>query len=249
MKVQQIIDEYTTKDNREITVKFSTDVESYRTINEQWVVHQLTAYIAGEPAGYLKISYIPLARWNKKFPSLLNFFMSTYFPSGKETLNWRQLSQNEKQRLLYYLVTSFGRNIRHPKWRSAPFYRIGPYEQETMINSMDDKELNVWLSIADNPKINKERAEDYIKSKNFHVDKPLVDFIRVHPEFARQHVALAMYREASKWLYSEFGLYLHASGVQSEEAVHAWTKMESLGWVIPALDGSSRKIIDPARID
>ncbi len=81
-----------------------------------------------------------------------------------------------------------------------------------------------------------DRFDDF---QSFHVDRPLVDFIRTNDGFRRQHVALALYEEAGRWM-AEKGMALHASGIQCPDdqggeltpTAEAWRKMEALGYPV-----------------
>jgi hypothetical protein len=57
--------------------------------------------------------------------------------------------------------------------------------------------------------------------KNFHVDKPIVDYIRVFDNHRRQRIAIALYEYGAKWMAKK-GMKLYASGIQSDEAQAAW---------------------------
>lgn len=53
---------YTTKDGRPITFK---ELPFNENVDERgWVVHKIEAYVGGELAGYIKLSYIPREKWD-----------------------------------------------------------------------------------------------------------------------------------------------------------------------------------------
>lgn len=68
-----------------------------------------------------------------------------------------------------------------------------------------------------------ERYEhQFEKFKEFHYDKPLVDYIRVYEPHRRKRIGAALYEKAARWLAETKGLKLYASGIQSNEAKAAW---------------------------
>lgn len=63
--------------------------------------------------------------------------------------------------------------------------------------------------------------------KNYHVNKPLVDYINVYESHRRQGIGTKLYYEAAKWCQQN-NMELHASGIQSGLAKSAWKKMETM---------------------
>lgn len=55
----------------------------------------------------------------------------------------------------------------------------------------------------------------------YHVDKPLVDYIEVNDKHKRQGIGTSLYIEAAKWCASH-NMVLHASSIQSHEAQQVW---------------------------
>lgn len=87
-------------------------------------------------------------------------------------------------------------------------------------------------------------------SVDFHVDRPLVDYIRIYKpsdnlreipskrfnsrglqkgiasrDFRHRELGLLLYVEGARWM-AENGMLLHASGLQQPEAKRAWTSLE-----------------------
>jgi len=62
MKIYKISQQYQTKDGRPITFKELP----FNEANDKrgWVVHKIEAYVNGEYAGYINLSYIPKEKWN-----------------------------------------------------------------------------------------------------------------------------------------------------------------------------------------
>lgn len=64
-------------------------------------------------------------------------------------------------------------------------------------------------------------GRDFQDFKAFHIDKPLVDYIRVDEDYQRRRIGIALYQYGAKWLAGK-GMKLYASGLQSDKAKAAW---------------------------
>ena len=69
--------------------------------------------------------------------------------------------------------------------------------------------------------------------RKYHVDYPIIGYIRVMPEFQRQGIGTQLYIEAGKWM-KELGFELHSSLLQSKDAKAIWANMVEQGLAIPA---------------
>jgi GNAT superfamily N-acetyltransferase len=69
--------------------------------------------------------------------------------------------------------------------------------------------------------------ENYTQDKAFFVNSPYVDFSRIHKPYRRRGYATLLYLHASKEL-AKRGLYLRASGCQSEGARKLWKQFKIL---------------------
>lgn len=184
---------YKTKDRRDIEFRikpFDTD----RAPREPWIMHRLDAYVDGEHAGYLKITYVPRDVFERVLPTV-----------------WHYLS----------IVSG---HVMDPDdlddvWRSMALKHAWHRHSERPEPAVRDADLANW-------------AERYIprfeEFEAFHVDKPLVDYIHVEPEFRRQGIATALYKKGARWLAKRFRLPLYASGLQQPGAEKAWEKMRKL---------------------
>jgi len=237
MRIQDIV-EYKTKAGDDIKFELHQDSESDRNFNSEWIVHKLVPRVNGKEAGYLKISYIPKERFDARYPSMVNYILKQYIPRELVGTHWRNMPDEVKKTLVTYTI--LGRYVpRTQGWDLA-------WSDQSKIKDMDSETLDHYLEMVDDPKLNKNNAQEFQKFKKFHVDKPLVDYIRVNEDFQRQRIALAMYQEAAKWLDKQ-GLLLHASGLQQPAAKAAWEKMKSLGWTAPAPSDPSRTVINPKK--
>lgn len=171
-------------------------------MNKGWIVHEIKAILDNEQVGYIKISYIPNVRYNQHYNTGINY---------KRGFGWGGLDEEVDRRVLKRLV--------HFCWYDHPLY----YQVE----NMSDKEAElVYWKIERH--IKKRYYRELVKFKLFHVDKPLVDYIRVNEKFQRQGIGTKLYLDAAKWM-TEKGLSLHASGLQSKQAASAWQKFLQLG--------------------
>lgn len=182
-----------------------------------WRIDLIEAVVDGAVVGKIKIAYIPSTEWVLRYSSVFNFaaVQGRHFHVGdRDGINWKTLTLTEDT--LRYL------------WRSA-FYSIngnwpeycGATEPETNLRAEIEKLERVLAR-----KLKKEIAE----FKKFHVDKPMVDSIRVHESMRRQGIGSALYLQAARWM-AERGLRLYASGLQSDEAKGVWKALENQGFV------------------
>lgn len=208
MKILDILTEnYQTKDGRIIELKREEDVEK---INPGFVIDKITAYIDGEEAGYIKIQNIPHEKFYKHFGTIFNWMTQIQgrrvLPFSKESEYYENLSNEERRKMLKDIV----------------YRTFVPWGEETKyVTQFNDKEVLEKIREFEQKLLNSRTGKQYKKFKNYHKDKPFVDFIKVHEKFQRQRVAEALYLEAAKWL-KERGMKLHASGLQTDQAQAAW---------------------------
>lgn len=198
-----------------------------------WVRHIAEAWSGSERIGYLKIGYIPRHRYEEVYPT----FLSTYYLNkGLACQDWRDKTLEEKKRIAQTIRLQRVR-VSHKLWTFDDFYG-------SEISDYSEDQIDALLEIADDPKYVKGKAKEVESFKGFHVDKPLVDYIRVDSSHQRKGIATRMYKYAAEKLMSYHGFYLHASGLQEPEAKAAWEKMEKLGWVRPSSEDESRRVLD-----
>ena len=210
-----------------------------------WIVHQLDAFVEGKHAGYLRISYIPKSRWDKLFPTFWHWILKN------EDL--RHLPKKRQKLLSKFESVSKKRFLKNPSDRDSLIDALGTgigygmymwvEEQLKKIPQMSPREYVEWAK--EREKILQEYKENHIwefkEKKQFHVDRPLVDYIRVDPEFQRQGIGTALYQEGARILASK-GLPLYASGIQTEEAQAAWKNMKTLKKIPVVSEGKRTKI-------
>ena len=213
-----------TKDGKKITFKRILNFEPDE--NRGWVVHALLAEVDGDPAGYLKISYIPTDNFKREYPDVFHYVAKM---KGWVTLKNALKNNNLDERI---------RGLDH----------YGQYYATDLNDASLEDRLEMVKTLE--KQVKSKFQKDYLGFKEYHVDKPLIDFIRVYDDldnsvfvdaneridrkgrinYKRQGVASALYKEAALWL-KELNLQLHASTLQQPEAKAAWEKMKSLGLV------------------
>lgn len=199
--------EFETKLGQPIDINVIEDEEG--DDNRGWIVHRFNAYIDGEPAGYLKVSYIPRERFEKYYKNFVDYtsrIEGRGYSSGFQKQTFDDLSLIDQVKALARIDRA---------WPS--------YDDQHDLKSMSNEELMnakkelINLIKDEYPEV----IRNYKDFENFHVDKPLVDYINVEPQFRRQRIAAALYEYAAKWLVKR-GMKLYASGIQTDAAKAAW---------------------------
>ena len=197
---------YETKDGTPITFKVY-DKDPNDNVVAPWVLHKIEAYVGGQLAGYLKISYIPHTVFDKEIPTVWDY---KYKLSG-----WSADGRNRFDDPQPLTVTEAYRMAT----RYTAMYLYNEYDKGI---TPSEKEQAAFLK-----KLEKQYLPDFQKFEAFHVDKPMVDYIRVQDDFKRQGVATALYKYGARWLAKTKQLPLYASGLQQPEAKAAWDKMKT----------------------
>ena len=127
--------------------------------------------------GYLKISYIPQERFEENFQNIFDFMYQEGHTWAKGIL---KEPQEERIKTLSFHVGG---------WPGIQLEEIVELSQEEK-----DKIEKKYVKLAHRKF--KKRFDDF---KEFHVDKPLVDYIRVETDKQRQRVGAGLY---------EFGFHI-----------------------------------------
>lgn len=227
---------FKTKDGRNITFTFEQNTENE---NRGFVVHKILAFVEGKEAGYLKISYIDKNE-NKRFNSTFLHWEQNFGGSlfGIEGDSIRSNTYLEKERAnnsdaKYYFLDSI-------EGKQTLFYTLSSrkYDSDytlTDILNLNESNLDELIEI-ETAILEKRSKKDFDFHNKFHVNKPLVDYIRVYkgtdkeentlPDtksnqelsdetFTRLNVGKALYQIGAIWLGIN-NMELHRSGCQSE---------------------------------
>lgn len=241
-----VIRETTTKNGQEVQLVW--DFNHKDGMDSHWTLDKLTAYIDGEPVGYLKCSRIEFSETN--FSNIVYYFAFNghrhSVPEGPER-PWRNWTTQEKIRFM-------ASDPQLPLWnryvRDGETGMMEPYQRygESEPPSFTDEQIDAMM--ADTVKwIQRRYGKKFKDFKRFH-GSPYVDFIRVYKpgdrrredekpvtnNWRRQGIGMMLYHEAAKH-YAELGMKFYASGIQSDEAKAAWNYMRNKGWVGKDLRG------------
>lgn len=198
--------------------EYVDDSERNKDHSSPFAVDIISAYNDIQEVGYLKISYMPRKNWNTFFPGILNFVVylgHRFFPSEYATTPWKKIP-----------IEVLRKHLVHGRLHIEN--HVSSAEQRRMETLTDDQVYQEWENLEKIAKTKYgKRMREY---QQYFVDKPFVDFIRVHPEFQRQKIGSALYKAGYEWMKSK-GMKLRASGTQSDQASQAWTDMEKAGYV------------------
>lgn len=256
MRYLDVLLEYKTKDGRNITFDIIEDEEGDN--NRGFKVDHIDAYVDGEHAGYLALTYIPKERFINHYPSILNWLDKmqgkSLFPYKREDLPWQQLSPDEMRETIksYYL-----------------YHRsFGGVTEDSIGNLSDDEAQDMMAKVEQHATEN--YGDQYKGFYNYFVDKPFEDFIRVFSAgetmgrrgqgeqskntFTRQGIATALYFKAVDF-YTKKGLQVRLSTLRSAEGGQAiGDALMDAGLTTPGkpfkYNGKTQKfqVLDPAKV-
>lgn len=238
--------QFKTAKGLEVSLRYRWSIDD--GINEGWIVHAIDASIDGDPAGYIKVSYVPKAEQERLFPTPFAYAIERTGSFLRIRHLLKQLPESNWAR--EDLLTAIEDSYRY----------VGPQIYDE-VWQMD--EVALWQRWQERKQfLNDEYRRQFREFVDFHVDKPIVDFIRVYGsedtryyrgsdlkrqpagdlDFRRQGIGTLLYEAAAVWM-SEHGMQLWASGVQSPDAERAWEKLAGIYDLgsAPAPRSSSRK--------
>lgn len=226
-----------TKGGQPIALTFhEQDSTDQRGLNKGWVVRRVDAFLDGEHAGYLKISYVPKERVVECFPTLWHWFAGHQgwcFDPDDLTDTWLRahhyashMPRSVQGQGIGYTGALKGHEPDEEAMRADLECLADTYVYE--LRATPQKTFDTWV----------EHMADYA----------FVDYIKVFEPYLRQGVGTALYIEGARWLAECFNLPLHASGLQQPEAEAAWAAMYASGrWPIYPVDREDGKRV--LRID
>lgn len=161
-----------------------------------WVSHVVQAFVDRKLVGYLVIEYIPKKNWKKWFPDVWRLMRLR----GKTLLPSHREPLGTKREI----------------WETLQRYD-GGYGRNQPTDEQIEKSLR---DIA-----RRYYRKEYVPMYKYHVNKPMVGYIDVEPQWQRQGIGRALYLEGAQWM-ADLGMALYASGTQSESAQASWKSME-----------------------
>lgn len=237
--------------------------------NRGWVVHEMSAWRAGARVGYLRVSYIPAALVKAYHPTVFHtmasvqglalpgLFASHNGPAvpldSLDDATLLAVGQQAARALGAPLATARARDLESfPPPACDPPFALGPLDATPLADvpapasplalpalekALEPYGIGAWRDA--------QRA-----FFAFHVDRPLVDYVRTDASatnglFASHRgegLGLLLYGATAHHL-AAMGMRLHASGVQREDAHRMWRLFAAQGWA--RADGD-RIVLDPA---
>lgn len=214
-----------TKFGEPIQMRYKRDLPN-RGIDAGWAVHLVTAYVNNEEAGYLKIGYLPSEKLATHMPNVLHY--------AGLVKGWSGVTRALKSGDTRALIRAMAGHL--------------PDMAVLMDTAALADKSQAWLDATlENytQRVTEKYGGKFADFLSFHVDKPMVDFIKVYAEgqkklnlehpgdekevslrdYRRQHIGLALYKAGAQWM-AEQDMRLYASGLQGDEAQCAWSAMQ-----------------------
>ncbi len=211
-------------------------VLEYRNVlgdpNSLWGLDAIRALVDGQEVGELRISYVPSARignWREDVFSFLADRGQMYdmkVPKDFHNASTRELA-----------VAMHAIQRKKEGWKAAEDSDWYSKSRNEILQGFEHYREQLTQEM-------KPYMEDFI---DIYIDKPMVDYIQVHPDFRRQGIAYTLYKAGAEWM-QERNLSLHDGLTQSPEAQMCWKYMEQRGLVEvmgETAKGTNRRRIKP----
>ncbi len=203
----------TEEPNPNLILKYVKDVEGNE--NRGWIVHRIRAYKDGKVVGYLKLSYIPKDRFDDHYPGILNYLTQiggkSVLPYDMKTVPWEEIPADKLGEHIYHMAMAA-----HMSWNEANYLsKLGEGNPERI------KQIVMGLE----KKLLKQDGKQFRRFRAHTVDKPIVDFIRVEPEYRKQGIGTKLYDAAVRWM-KNLGLPLYMALDTKGPTEKIWNKLE-----------------------
>lgn len=210
--------------------------------NRGWRTDRIEASVEGEPAGYLKLSYIPGQEWERRYPTAFEYATSGLTGGYHKIKALRRKEPDDAQWSRDDLVKAI---------ENATGWT--PYSMSERLEPLSDSEVyEQWRQKRQ--EIAAKHQTAYDDAKAFHVDSPVISYINVYsaddkdryvggneqgrpvighgddgwpiygPNMQRQGIGTVLYEAGALWMH-ERGLTMHASGIQTTPARAAWARL------------------------
>lgn len=184
-----------------------------------WVVDLIEAFDGDERVGYIKLSWIPAENFKVSASSIILFMANTQghcvIPRESKGKTFDEMTTEELRKVVGLASWSF-QNIDYSMGKS-----------KDLLDAMSREQLMERIRDIESHLIVKPAARRLKEFTDFHINRPLVDYIRVTRP--RQGIGTQLYIQAAKYLKAR-GLKLHASEIQTPEAKASWASMTARGW-------------------
>lgn len=239
--LQLVETEITTKHGQPIRLERHSDTEGDK--NRGWQVDEVRAYVNGVTVGYLKMSYIPLERFKRYYPSIFNYLdqiagWAGLYPWENRGMRWQDMTDDQLKKLIKHIEFRF----HHQDYSD--------YDGRSKALNVDRPILEQWAARLEAQLMKSVHGEKFKGFRKTHVNKPLVDYIRVSNgkegdtrkfvddgiDYRKRGIGRALYMEGAQWL-KEQGMVLRASSLQQPEAAAAWMSFKREGLTRKDKDG------------
>jgi GNAT superfamily N-acetyltransferase len=188
--------------------------------NRGWQIDEVRCQAGDLLVGYLKLGYIPADRFKEHFKDGILSYLSSikgqvFIPRSHHEQALPEISSLEQDELVRYVMNLYWSVLHKDFSMDAEFKNKSRSELLRMVTE----------ALVQIPK---KTYQDFESFKDFHINKPVVDYIFVDEKFRRQGIATMLYTIGSRWM-AEKGMMLHASSLQQAEAAAAWSKMKCMG--------------------
>lgn len=186
--------------------------------NFPFAFHGITAHNdLGEEIGYLTIEHVTQAfvqtMEDNPFLYLAAFLNDSSMFSKYRTLRLDETPpQLDLQKTLHYMEKK----------------QLIPLNQHA--EATDEKLEALFPKWCDLLKQSTEFKIKWDQNLEYHFEKPMVHYIKVHPDYRGQGIGLELYKQAALAM-KNMGVELYSSTTQSKAAQLCWEKMMNLGWV------------------
>jgi hypothetical protein len=205
-----------------------------------WVVHSLEAYGKLDhpkfinpktSVGHIKVSYVPEETWEEKYSGDFGFIR--WLRDVKSVIR----PDREMNGPIAAYTSGFSKEVESwDKW-------ISNNRKQYSKKTEEEKRTLFWEYVK---KLKERYWEKYEEFFDFHVGKPIVDYICVEEEHRRKGIGSMLYETMAKILGNCFDLRLYASGIQTEKAEKAWEKNKKIH---PTISEISKSGIERIAID
>lgn len=190
-----------TKDGKKLNFEFNPDIWTDR--NGLYVLHEISVYVEGneEKAGYLKFNFIPEENWK-------NVIVNNPVGLPEEAffcIKCKGFAVNEKG-TQPEILQSISPHISMSYANSQVFLK-NDIDSETYQESKSDLLKNLTKKY-------KKMCTEY---KDFHIDNPYVDFLRVEEKEQSNGIGNALYLATATFL-ADNGFALQSSNLKTDQA-------------------------------
>jgi len=178
-------------------------IEDIEPPNRGFQLDIMKAILDGNEVGYLKVEYVPRAKFEHFTPTIFHYFKDFEGWTGVKCTPGIQPDLEDIE--FWAELIHYSRS-----WPSS-------YSKTGNVPSVEKRLIHIQ-------KIAKSYQEKFDRYIDYHVGKPKVGYIRVKEEFQRKGIAIDLYEMTARKL-ATMGFDLRASTLQQAGATAAWDYM------------------------